>query len=74
MPTPHLWDTLHLDYLDEDLVFVRFPDGSKGDVGWHGTVAAGEFVVTRYASSYDHLLNVVRTRDVYDVVDTLMTR
>lgn len=68
----NLYDTLSPDWLDEDLVFVRLPDGTKVDVGWHGDLdAGGYFKIVRYSTSWNAPLEVVRTGDVKEVIEVL---
>jgi hypothetical protein len=68
----NLYDTLSAEWLDEDLVFIRLPDGTKVDVGWHGDPAAGGyFKIVRYEKSWNSPREIVRTNCVQEVVTAL---
>jgi hypothetical protein len=68
----NLHDTLSEEWLDEDLVFVRLPDGTKVEVGWYGELGAGgAFKVVHYRTSWNQPLDAIRTDDVHQVVEAL---
>ncbi len=67
-----LFDSLSLDWLDEDLGFIRLGDGSKIEVGWYGKLGrGGHFKVVHYKDSWHRPLEVVQANSVDKVRETL---
>jgi hypothetical protein len=68
----NLYDTLSADWLDEDLVFIRLSDGTKVEVGWYTDPSdEGHFKIVLFKTSWDEPLEVIRTKDVHEVVKSL---
>jgi len=68
----NLYDTLSADWLDEDLVFIRLSDGTKVEVGWYTDPRnEGHFRIVLFKTSWEEPLEVIRTKDVYEVVKSL---
>jgi hypothetical protein len=68
----NLYDTLSADWLDEDLVFIRLSDGTKVEVGWYTDPSnEGHFKIVLFRTSWDEPLEVIRTKDVCEVVKSL---
>jgi hypothetical protein len=68
----NLYDTVSPDWLDEDLAFVRLPDGTKVEVGWYGEPGNGGFFkIVLFETSWSKPLETIRTGNLHDVIQAM---
>ena|SRR5271166_5071768 len=67
----YLYENMPLDWREEDLLFVRLPNGDVIDVGWYPACdPAGRFKVT-LSDSVQNQIDTIRVTELDQVVDAV---